>query len=593
MQQYLVEHDLGGTLCLSLAAGSTVGEVVEAVRERAFPKSTASPSYAPTPGRIMSEGRIIGASEVAPVAPHLLRARFGRLLGGKGGFGAMLRTLAKQAGKKATRDFGACRDLHGRRLRHVNDEIRLRKWQEEREARERGEAVPFRDPSETPTGIANWHLGAPSWAEGLNAAGKQPKGFMKGRRKTWICRDWTKARMDRNPPKGAPNWWGCPRGRNCDFAHGEEELRGAAAEDIKEQKKDISRELVQKALDEYVSGAIAADTEAEMADAVAEGLRTNRKGKFRKVEQANAEAEAEQKAVLPIGAPPPPECQGCSWLDIVSGMVHLSEAGRCVGASSFGTVRALGISLTEGKWYYEVTLTTGGKVQVGWASTLFSADSLTGDGVGDDANSFGYDGCRAWNGEDGENEAKECGAGWSPGDVIGCLLDADSGSISFTLNGKSLGKIFEKLTLTGETGNDEAIGFFPAISLEDGEEIRLNLGLAPFVHKPPKGYMPTLQPLEGGEQVEKVATTSSSSASAAVQQAIEALPPPGPIDLDRYDAPSELIVFGMERLKKELMDRGVKCGGTLYERAARLYSLQGLTKDQYPTKLLAVVKKTK
>ena len=55
--------------------------------------------------------------------------------GGKGGFGAMLRAQAKVKGKKIT-DFGACRDLSGRRLRHVNDEILLNKW---KEAKEKGE----------------------------------------------------------------------------------------------------------------------------------------------------------------------------------------------------------------------------------------------------------------------------------------------------------------------------------------------------------------------------------------------------------------------------------------------------------------------
>ena len=52
------------------------------------------------------------------------------LCGGKGGFGAQLRALAKQKAYRKTTDFGACRDLSGRRLRHVNDEILLQKWQE-------------------------------------------------------------------------------------------------------------------------------------------------------------------------------------------------------------------------------------------------------------------------------------------------------------------------------------------------------------------------------------------------------------------------------------------------------------------------------
>lgn len=80
-----------------------------------------------------------------------------------GRFGAMLRSMGKAAGKKTT-NFGACRDLNGRRLasaqfwllsrrltlnsvrlvwdwfvrlRHVNNEIRLQKWLEQKEEREK------------------------------------------------------------------------------------------------------------------------------------------------------------------------------------------------------------------------------------------------------------------------------------------------------------------------------------------------------------------------------------------------------------------------------------------------------------------------
>ena len=47
------------------------------------------------------------------------------LVGGKGGFGAMLRALGAQIDKTTNRE--ACRDLSGRRLRDVNEEDRLRK----------------------------------------------------------------------------------------------------------------------------------------------------------------------------------------------------------------------------------------------------------------------------------------------------------------------------------------------------------------------------------------------------------------------------------------------------------------------------------
>lgn len=58
-----------------------------------------------------------------------------RLTGGKGGFGAMLRTAGAKGIK--TTNFDACRDLNGRRLRHVNSEQKLREWEAQAAERER------------------------------------------------------------------------------------------------------------------------------------------------------------------------------------------------------------------------------------------------------------------------------------------------------------------------------------------------------------------------------------------------------------------------------------------------------------------------
>ncbi|KAF7826176.1 protein SDE2-like protein [Senna tora] len=54
-----------------------------------------------------------------------------RLAGGKGGFGSLLRGAATKAGQKKTNNFDACRDMSGRRLRHVNAEKRLEEWKAE------------------------------------------------------------------------------------------------------------------------------------------------------------------------------------------------------------------------------------------------------------------------------------------------------------------------------------------------------------------------------------------------------------------------------------------------------------------------------
>jgi hypothetical protein len=89
--------------------------------------------------RVMHKGREVreGATLVVEGSADVVKVETrGGLLGGKGGFGAMLRSMGKAAGQKKTVDFGACRDLYGRRLRHVNDEIKLKKWLEAKEQEE-------------------------------------------------------------------------------------------------------------------------------------------------------------------------------------------------------------------------------------------------------------------------------------------------------------------------------------------------------------------------------------------------------------------------------------------------------------------------
>jgi hypothetical protein len=52
-------------------------------------------------------------------------------LGGKGGFGTLLKR--QNANKKMTNNVDACRDLTGRRIRHVNQERLLKEWEEKKQ----------------------------------------------------------------------------------------------------------------------------------------------------------------------------------------------------------------------------------------------------------------------------------------------------------------------------------------------------------------------------------------------------------------------------------------------------------------------------
>ncbi|XP_069464791.1 splicing regulator SDE2 isoform X2 [Ambystoma mexicanum] len=66
-----------------------------------------------------------------------------------------------------------------------------------------------------------------------------------------------------------------------------------------------------------------------------------------------------------------------------------------------------------------------------------------------------------------------------------------------------------------------------------------------------------------------------------------------PVDLMTFDSAAALECLGLETLKQELMALGLKCGGTLQERAARLFSVKGLTRDQIDPAVFAKPSKGK
>uniref|UniRef100_A0A5S6R3J5 Sde2 N-terminal ubiquitin domain-containing protein n=1 Tax=Trichuris muris TaxID=70415 RepID=A0A5S6R3J5_TRIMR len=71
-------------------------------------------------GRFVSDWRTLKEDD-----PYEVRVR---LLGGKGGFGSLLRSFGSQFYKSTNQDM--CRDLSGRRLKSQKDEERLRKYVE-------------------------------------------------------------------------------------------------------------------------------------------------------------------------------------------------------------------------------------------------------------------------------------------------------------------------------------------------------------------------------------------------------------------------------------------------------------------------------
>lgn len=63
--------------------------------------------------------------------------------------------------------------------------------------------------------------------------------------------------------------------------------------------------------------------------------------------------------------------------------------------------------------------------------------------------------------------------------------------------------------------------------------------------------------------------------------------PPLPLNLEDYSSTEELAEFGLDFLKAALTEIGVKCGGTLEERAARIWSVKGKPREEWDKSLFA------
>lgn len=101
-------------------------------------------------------------------------------------------------------------------------------------------------------------------------------------------------------------------------------------------------------------------------------------------------------------------------------------------------------------------------------------------GVGDDEHSYSYDGSRTT-----LFPKRIYGKQWVKRDYIGCFIDLDLQEISFSQNGEHLGVAFSNFREKGNTHgryvimkgeNGEYLPYFPALSVNTRELVRINLG---------------------------------------------------------------------------------------------------------------------
>jgi hypothetical protein len=84
--------------------------------------------------------------------------------------------------------------------------------------------------------------------------------------------------------------------------------------------------------------------------------------------------------------------------------------------------------------------------------------------------------------------------------------------------------------------------------------------------------------------------TTAAAAATAAAPALAA--PPAPVlpeelPLSGFSGASELEALGLDRLKAALLFRGLKCGGSLAQRAERLWAVRGLTDAEIDPRLKA------
>eukprot|EP00262_Sarcandra_glabra_P005877 TRINITY_DN177_c0_g1_i1.p1 TRINITY_DN177_c0_g1~~TRINITY_DN177_c0_g1_i1.p1 ORF type:complete len:439 (-),score=110.91 TRINITY_DN177_c0_g1_i1:318-1634(-) len=128
--QILIKGLDGKTKCLQFSSPTISAETLKQILHRTTKIPRESLRLLSESREISNETLTASESGLFPSCSILLRLR-----GGKGGFGSLLRGAATKAGQKKTNNFDACRDMSGRRLRHVNAEKKLEEWKAEAEDR--------------------------------------------------------------------------------------------------------------------------------------------------------------------------------------------------------------------------------------------------------------------------------------------------------------------------------------------------------------------------------------------------------------------------------------------------------------------------
>ena len=174
-----------------------------------------------------------------------------------------------------------------------------------------------------------------------------------------------------------------------------------------------------------------------------------------------------------------PTTNWCTLNPLNTGAAYTLSNGNLEFTSSTnwdGTTGTFVVS--SGKWYYEFTRGSGTSGLVGWCEPQnYDVTTEPGDPANSSVWRYRDDGTK----RNGEAGGQSYGATWtSVGDVIGCALDLDAGTIAFYKNGSSQGTAYSNLS--GKT-LVPVIGFYNCTIASS-----VNFGQRDFEYTPPTGF---------------------------------------------------------------------------------------------------------
>lgn len=181
----------------------------------------------------------------------------------------------------------------------------------------------------------------------------------------------------------------------------------------------------------------------------------------------------------------------------------------------FDTIGVPEACVARGRMFYEVEVdAVGSLVQIGWAVIGFdSDDDTTSDaGVGDDNYSWGICGARRkkFSGaapSRSMSKGTDWGEQWKSGSVVGVAVDAETGDISFGVDGNW----DAPMGLAFSAGAAGAAGFYPAMSAMHPTRVVLNFGGRAWRYGPPDMSFVSVLQASGVEIVPEYPTADTAA----------------------------------------------------------------------------------